>query len=247
MSQNILIIGASSAIAEAVARHYAPAGASFFLAGRNREKLDAIASDLSARGAAQATPYILDLNESSAHTRMIEAAWQELERVDTVLIAYGTLPDQVRCQEDVDYAINEFQTNGLGVIALLTPLANRMEEQGSGNIAVISSVAGDRGRPSNYLYGAAKGALTIYLQGLRARLAKKDIHVLTIKPGFVATPMTAELELPKRLLTTPERVAKDIARALDKQKNTLYTPWFWWWIMLIIRNIPEKIFKKLDL
>ena len=122
-----------------------------------------------------------------------------------------------------------------------------MEKDRSGTIAVISSVAGDRGRPSNYLYGTAKAAVNTFCEGLRARLHHAGVHVTTIKPGFVATPMTQGLNLPKLLVATPERVAKDIVKAIDSRKNTIYTPHFWRWVMLIIKSIPSFLFKKLKI
>jgi short-subunit dehydrogenase len=178
---------------------------------------------------------------------MLDACYAALGQVDIALIAHGTLPDQKACEQDAQLAIQEFTNNGLSVIALLTELANRMEAQKSGCIAVISSVAGDRGRPSNYLYGAAKGAVTGFCSGLRARLFKSGVHVLTIKPGFVDTPMTQGLALPKLLLVTPDKVAQDIVRAVEKRRDTLYTPWFWRLIMLIIIHIPGALFKRLGL
>ena len=173
--------------------------------------------------------------------------FQYPQHVDIALIAHGTLPDQALCERDPQQAVREFTTNGLSVIALLTDLANRMEAQRSGCIAVISSVAGDRGRPSNYLYGSAKSAVSVFCSGLRARLFKSGVHVLTIKPGFVDTPMTQGLKLPKLLLATPDRVARDIVRAIDKRKDTLYTPWFWRYIMRVICSVPERLFKRLSL
>jgi len=178
---------------------------------------------------------------------MLDACFTTLGHVDIALIAHGTLPEQEMCERDPQQAVREFTTNGLSVIAMLTDLANRMEAQKSGCIAVISSVAGDRGRPSNYLYGSAKSAVSVFCSGLRARLFKSGVHVLTIKPGFVDTPMTQGLKLPKLLLATPDRVARDIVRAIDKRKDTLYTPWFWRYIMLIIIHIPGVIFKRMKL
>jgi short-subunit dehydrogenase len=147
----------------------------------------------------------------------------------------------------VSAAVREFNTNAVSIIALLTRFANIVEQQRRGTIAVISSVAGDRGRQSNYLYGSAKAALSTFCDGLRARLFKVGAHVVTIKPGFVATPMTAGLPLPGPLVATPEKVAGDIVRAIEKGKDVIYTPWFWWGIMLIIRSIPGRVFKRLSL
>lgn len=244
--KKILIIGSTSAIATACARRWAVHGAIFFLVGRATEKLSQVAADLSARGATVHT-HVLDLNHFDQHAAMLDACYAALGQVDIALIAHGTLPDQKACEQDAAVAVQEFTNNGLSVIALLTELANRMEAQKSGCIAVISSVAGDRGRPSNYLYGAAKGAVTDFCNGLRARLFKSGVHVLTIKPGFVDTPMTQALSLPKLLLVTPDKVAQDIVRAVEKRRDTLYTPWFWRLIMLIIIHIPGALFKRLGL
>jgi hypothetical protein len=144
-------------------------------------------------------------------------------------------------------AVREFNTNAVSVIALLTPIANILAAQKRGTLAVISSVAGDRGRPSNYLYGSAKAALSTFLEGLRARLFKQGVHVLTIKPGFVATPMTAGLPLPGPLVATADRVGAEIVQGIDKRKNLIYTPRFWWGIMLVIRSVPQFMFKRASL
>jgi decaprenylphospho-beta-D-erythro-pentofuranosid-2-ulose 2-reductase len=242
--KKILIIGATSSIATSCARRWVMQKATFFLVGRTAEKLGQVADDLAARGATVHTQ-VLDLNRFDQHATMLDACYAAIGEVDIALIAHGTLPDQKACEQDAQLAVQEFTNNGLSVIALLTNLANRMEVQKSGCIAVISSVAGDRGRPSNYLYGAAKGAVTVFCSGLRGRLLKSGVHVLIIKPGFVDTPMTQGLSLPKLLLATPDKVAQDIVRAVEKRRDTLYTPWFWRFIMLIIIHIPGAIFKRL--
>lgn len=247
MNQNILIIGATSGIAEAAARRYAVQGARFFLVARDGKKLEAISTDLAARGAKDVQTFSMDANDSDLIPRMVNAAWQAFGTIDVALVAHGTLPDQPRSENDIAYAIAEFRTNAESVIACLAGLAQRFEPQGNGVIAVIGSVAGDRGRASNYLYGAAKAAIDTYASGLRARLFKSGVHVLTIKPGFVATAMTANLNLPERLTATPESVARDIQRAIAKRRDVLYTPWFWNWIMLIIRWIPALIFNRMKL
>lgn len=247
MKQNIIIIGATSAIAEAVARRYAESGAQLFLVARNNDKLQLIANDLKIRGASAVQTWVMDANDSEAISPMLDAAWNAFNSYDVALIAHGTLPDQARTETDMMYALDQFRTNGDSVIACLTGLAMRFEPQGKGVIAVISSVAGDRGRASNALYGAAKAAINTYASGLRVRLFKSGVHVLLIKPGFVATPMTAELDLPARLTVSADVVATDIQKAINKRKNVLYTPWFWQWIMLIIRTIPEFLFKKMKL
>jgi short-subunit dehydrogenase len=247
MNQNILIIGATSGIAEAVARLYAEQGAALFLVARNDEKLQVIAADLVARGATRVQSFVMDANDSNLIPQMVDTAWKAFDAFDVALVAQGTLPDQARAETDITYALTEFRTNAESVIACLVGLASRFETQGKGVIAVIGSVAGDRGRPSNYLYGAAKAAVDTYASGLRARLFKRGVHVLTIKPGFVATSMTADLDLPARLTATPEKVARDIESAITKHTNILYTPSFWALIMLIIRWIPEVAFKRTNI
>ena len=244
--KNVAVFGATSSIATACARRWAGKDSTIFLVCRTAEKLNQVTADLTARGATIHT-HVLDLNHFDQHAAMLDACYSVLGQVDIALIAHGTLPDQRACEQDAQIAVQEFTNNGLSVIALLTDLANRMEAQKSGCIAVISSVAGDRGRPSNYLYGAAKGAVTDFCSGLRGRLFKSGVQVLTIKPGFVDTPMTQGLALPKLLLVTPDKVAQDIVRAVEKRRDTLYTPWFWRFIMLIIIHIPGPIFKRLGL
>lgn len=244
---NILIIGGTSAIATACACLWAQQHSRFLLVARNDEKLQQTAADLLARGASEVQTQVLDLDDLDQHAAMLDRAQQVLQRIDIVLLAHGSLPDQQRCEDDPEQALRAFTSNGLNLIALLTRLGNLMEAQGSGSIAVIASVAADRGRPSNYLYGSAKAAVSVFCSGLRARLFKSGVHLLTIKPGFVDTPMTQGLALPGLLLAQPDQVARDIVRALQKRRSTLYTPWFWAPIMMVIRAIPEFIFKRLSL
>jgi decaprenylphospho-beta-D-erythro-pentofuranosid-2-ulose 2-reductase len=244
--QRVLIVGATSAIAEAAARIFAARGDRLHLVARNATRLDDIAADLLVRGASTAGKATLDINDVALHQSVIDTAWQELGGLDVVLIAHGTLPDQGQCEESTSAAMHEFATNATSTIALLTPLANRMQSAGKGTIAVISSVAGDRGRASNYLYGSAKAAISTFLSGLRQRLAPHGVNVLTIKPGFVDTPMTKEFKK-GALWAQPETVAKGIVRAIDRQRSVVYLPWFWWGIMAIIRSIPETLFKRVKL
>jgi short-subunit dehydrogenase len=243
----ILIVGATSLIAGHCARIWAARGADFVLMGRNPERLSAVASDLIARGAASATCQAFDAVNLTAHPGMIAAALSEDHTPDLALIAHGELPDEAVCDEDPAKVVQQFTTNATSTIALVSALASRMKSKGAGTIAVISSVAGDRGRATNAHYGAAKAAVSTFCDGLRARLHGTGVHVITIKPGMVATPMTAGLNLPEILLAKPERVARDICRAIERRRAVIYTPWFWRWIMLVIRLIPERIFVRLRL
>lgn len=242
----VLIIGATSAIAEATARCYAARGARIFLIARDMTRLADIAEDLRIRGAAAVDHATLDVNDLSAHATVLKQAWEHLGGMDVALIAHGTLPDQSACENSVETALAEFATNGTSTIALLTALAPGMEAQGHGVLAIISSVAGDRGRQSNYLYGAAKAAVSTFASGLRQRLAKAGVAVVTIKPGFVDTPMTRDFRK-GALWAKPDAVARGIVRAADRGSSVVYLPWFWSPIMLVIKHIPEFIFKRIKL
>lgn len=243
MTKRVLIIGATSAIAHAVARRYASRGARLFLIARRAEPLDANAADLRVRGAAQVETALLDANDTGRHAEALARAFSAFGGFDAALIAHGTLPDQANCERSVQAVLESFDTNARSVIALLTELANRFEAQGSGAIGVISSPAGDRGRASNYVYGAAKAAVSNFASGLRHRLFTKGVRVVTIEPGFVDTPMTAAFDKGP-LWASPERVAADIERALERGFGVVYTPWFWRWIMLIILHVPERVFVR---
>jgi decaprenylphospho-beta-D-erythro-pentofuranosid-2-ulose 2-reductase len=245
--RKILIIGATSAIAEATARIFAARGDALFLVARDATHLQAIATDLSVRGAVRAANATLDVTDFSAHAAIIDRAERELGGIDTVLIAHGTLSDQAQCQTSVDALRREFDINALSTMALLTMLANTFEARKRGTLAVISSVAGDRGRQSNYVYGSAKAAMSAFLSGLRQRMAKADVDVLTIKPGFVDTPMTAAIANKGALWAKPDQIAAGIVRAIDRRRSVVYLPRFWGLIMLVIRHIPEPIFKRLKL
>lgn len=244
--QHILVVGATSAIAEATLRVWASRGCTLYLLARDTARVEAIAADLRVRGAAVVHPGSLDVTDFAAHEHAIESAWATLGRVDAVLLAHGTLPDQVRCETDEDYALREFAVNGTATIALAGLIAQKLDEQGHGTLAVISSVAGDRGRASNYLYGSAKAAVSTYLSGLRQRLHGRGISVVTLKPGFVDTPMTMAFK--KGILwATPEHVARGIVRAIDRRRAIVYLPWFWRYIMAVIRCVPEFVFQRVKL
>lgn len=244
--RHILIVGATSAIAEATARRFAQEGDRLYLVARNPERLSAVASDLKTRGATQVETMVLDANDTTKHSELITQAETTMGGLDTILIAHGTLSDQKACEASFDETLKELQTNCLSVISLLTHVANRFEAQKHGIIVVISSVAGDRGRQSNYVYGTAKAAVSTFLQGLRNRLYHSHVHVITVKPGFVDTPMTAAFS--KGLLwASPEKIGKGIYRSVNRNLEVVYLPWFWWFIMAGIRAIPETLFKKIKL
>ena len=244
--KKILIIGATSAIAEATARLWAAQGHSLYLLGRNAERLGGIAADLKVRGAKSTQFAMLDVNDFAQHAAVLDATIDALGGIDIVLIAHGTLGNQNACEQDFAATLQELNTNAISVISLLTHLANRFEAQRHGSIVVISSVAGDRGRQSNYVYGTAKGAVTIFLQGLRQRLHKSGVQVLTIKPGFVDTPMTAEFK--KGLLwAKPEAIARSICVGVEKGRDVVYAPWFWVLVITLIKLVPERIFRKMKM
>ena len=242
----ILILGATSAIVHETAKLFAAEGTHLVLVARNKEKLSAVASDLRIRGANQVEEYPLDLTRMELHQNLIDTAHVNLQGIDTLLIGYGTLSNQETCQESTSETLKEFNTNCMSIISLLTIMGNYFESRRQGCIAVITSVAGDRGRQSNYVYGAAKGAVTIFLQGLRNRLSRSGVSVITIKPGFVDTPMTAHL--PKNaLFANPEKVGQKIHHAIRSQKDIVYVPWFWTIVMAGVRLLPERLFKRLSL
>lgn len=244
--RKIIIFGANSAIAQACARLWMERGNDLYLVGRDHKKLEALKTDLKLRGRSRVESFTLDLKNTEQHAALFKDAKDKLGSIDTIFLAHGILGDQKLAEANFKHASEILEINLLSSISLLTLGANEFEAQGKGQIAVITSVAGDRGRQSNYLYGTSKGALSIFLSGLRNRLASKRIGVTDLKLGFVDTPMTHSFKK-GALWQKPESVAKKIVRAIDSNKSVAYTPWFWFWIMLIIKNIPEAIFKKLKL
>lgn len=244
--KRILIIGATSAIAEHCARIWAARGDALHLVARNEQHVQTIAADLKVRGASKVTTYCTDLNDMDKHEELLNSADDSLSSVDIVLIAHGTLSNQKSCQLSVHETLAEIQTNALSTISLLTLIANRFEAKQSGTICVISSVAGDRGRASNYVYGSAKAMVTAFTSGLRQRLYKSNVSVVTIKPGFVDTPMTSAFTK-GFLWAKPNVVANKIVKSIDKNKAEIYVPLFWFGVLIIMKNTPHFIFKKVDL
>jgi decaprenylphospho-beta-D-erythro-pentofuranosid-2-ulose 2-reductase len=246
LPRKVLILGATSAMAIAVARRVCGPESSLYLVARSQAKLDAVAGDLRTRGAGQVWTATMDLNETSAHAKLLTEAAEALGHIDLALIAHGVLGDQEDAQASYTVAEDILATNFLSPVSLSTWLANYFEARGAGTLAVISSVAGDRGRKSNYVYGASKGGLSIFLDGLRNRVDRSGVQVLTIRPGFVATPMTAHLRQGP-LFAQPTQIADGILRAIVARRDVVYLPWVWQPIMFLIRAIPEPIFKKMNL
>jgi decaprenylphospho-beta-D-erythro-pentofuranosid-2-ulose 2-reductase len=243
----VVIFGANSAMAAAAAREWIARGDSLFLIGRNPQKLRATVEDLEVRKAPDqiGASALADLTDRARHADLIREVRETLGGLDVALIAHGSLPDQKACQGSVDAMLAEMDANALSVISLLTLLANLFEAERKGAIAVIGSVAGDRGRQSNYVYGAAKGMVAIYCQGLRNRLFRSGVTVTLIKPGLVDTPMTAKFEKNGPLWAEPRAIGKIIVRAVTRGDGEVYAPGFWRWIMLAVRNIPEWLFKRM--
>ena len=240
----VLIIGAKSDIAKATAREYAKHGYDLYLAARNVSELEEFAKDVITRTQKDVNLVELDILDYKSH----QTFYEKLEEKPLgVISAIGYLGEQEKAQSDFQEAQQIMDTNYTGVVSLFNIIADDFEKRRSGFMVGISSVAGDRGRKSNYIYGSAKAALTAYLSGLRNRLYDAQVHVLTVKPGFVATKMTEDMDLPEKLTAQPEEVAEDIYKAQQKGKNVLYTKWIWRWVMLIIRNIPEFQFKKMSI
>lgn len=245
--KKIVVIGATSAIAQEVAKIYAVENAEIVLLARNHQMLEVISADLKVRGANSVTTLCHDLNDFTSHEKLINEVWNQLKEVDLTLLAHGILGDQQKAEYDQQELLYILNSNFTSHASLLTYIAQKMRTQGRGTIAVISSVAGDRGRQSNYVYGSAKAAKTAFTDGLRNRLLHFGVHVLNIKLGFVDTPMTKHIEKKGLLWAKPETVAQGIVAAINAKKNTVYLPFFWRYIMMIIKSIPEQMFKKLKL
>ena len=240
----VLIVGAKSDIAKELARVYAKNGYDLYLAGRAIEELNDFAQDVSIRGGKEVVLKELDITDFTSH----QSFYDSLEPKPLgVVVVSGYMNEQHIVQKEWSESLQTINVNYTGAVSLLNIVANEMEDRRSGFIVGVSSVAGDRGRKANYIYGSAKAAFSTYLSGLRNRLFESDVHVLTVKPGFVATKMTAHLDLPEKLTAQPEDVALDIFNAQQSRKNILYTKWIWRYVMLIITHIPEFLFKKMSI
>jgi len=242
--KNVLILGATSDMAQAIAKRYAAEGGGLILAALEPDLLDPIAGDLRVRTQSPVTALAFDATDFSSHRTFYESLAQ---KPDVVICVFGYMGDQMQARNDFEEVRRTIEINLTGAVSILNIVAEDFEKRGHGAIAGISSVAGDRGRQSNYIYGCAKAGFTAYLSGLRNRLAKSGVHVMTVKPGFCRTKMTENMELPAALTAEPEQVADAVFKGLRKQRNVVYTLWMWRYIMLIIRHIPEFIFKKMGM
>src|SRR5580692_5380255 len=244
--RKILVLGATSGIAEATCRIWAFQGASLFLVARNAEKLAAVAADLKTRGASYVDTAVADLDDTDRHAELLAHAINSLTGMDVAYLAHGILGDQSLAEQDFNTAAQILHTNLTAPVSLLTWLANYCVQRHTGTIAVLSSVAGDRGRKSNYVYGSSKAGLSAFLGGLRNRVDREGVTILTIKPGPTRTAMTAGMPKAEKFADV-DSVAESIARAIDKRQDVLYVPFQWQPIMFVVRNVPERIFKKLNL
>jgi decaprenylphospho-beta-D-erythro-pentofuranosid-2-ulose 2-reductase len=243
--RRVLILGATSAIAQAVARLYAKQGARLALVARNRQYLDVVASDLRARGASALWTEVADLLDVARHAVLVDNAYQALGGLDVALVAHGILPVQAEALLDSRVAELCWQTNFVSATSLLEAVARRMEDAGRGTLGVLSSVAGDRGRAENYVYGASKAALSAYASGLGQRLAAKGVRVVTVKPGPVATPMTVGRTARPRLLANVDGVGRRVHRALERGWRVVYAPAYWRLVMGTLKLLPSALFERL--
>ena len=240
----ILVIGATSLIAQHCIKIWNSRGDKLFLVGRNVISMKKILKVLKKKREKK-NFFFLDVNRIDLHKEMLNKAEKFLGNIDLAFISYGTLPNQKKCQTSTNLTLKEIKTNALSTISILTSLANKLEMKRRGTIAVISSLAGDRGRASNYVYGCSKAMITTFLSGLGQRLKKSNVNVITIKPGFVHTPMTKSLK--KNLLyERPSEVAKIIVKGIDNNKYEIYAPSFWRLIIYIVKFLPESIFRRLN-
>jgi decaprenylphospho-beta-D-erythro-pentofuranosid-2-ulose 2-reductase len=244
MEENVLILGATSDMAVAIARQLASEGYSITLAGRSVERISAIEADLRARYKAIVSSVYFDALDFNSHPEFYNTL---REKPDIVICIFGLLGDQRKAENDWPHCLQIMSSNYTGAVSILNVVANEFEHRRKGLIIGVSSVAGERGRQSNYIYGSAKAGFTAYLSGLRNRLYHQGVHVLTVKPGFVKTRMLENMQTPGPLTASTKKVAQKISKAIVRKENTLYVLGVWRWIMFVIKAIPENIFKKLRL
>lgn len=244
--QGVLIVGATSSIARSLANQLAAAGAKLHLAGRDTAEVERIARDLQVRHQVPVSFSGFEALAYETHSELVQRAIAGLGELVGVVVCLGELGTQAQAEIDFAHAQQIIDSNYTGAASVLTHAANHLEQQGRGFIIGITSVAGDRGRQSNYVYGSAKGALSLFLQGLRQRLHKSGVQVLTVKPGYVDTKMTYGL-LNSRLVAAPESLWGKLEQYLNRNRAIVYLPWFWQIIMKVIVLIPEGLFKRLKL
>lgn len=244
--RRILVLGATSGIAEAVCRRWAKRGESLFLVARNEDKLAAVAADMRTRGAAYVDTAVADLDDTAIHAELLAHAINSLAGLDIAFLALGVLGDQPKAERSFPEAARILHTNLVAPVSLLTWLANYCAQRRAGTLVILSSVAGERGRKSNYVYGSSKAGLTVFVDGLRNRIDRDGVRVMTIKPGPVKTAMTAGMKGSEKFADV-ESVAATLVKAIDRGTDIVYVPGIWRIIMAVIRSIPERIFKKLNL
>lgn len=241
---SVLILGAQSDIAKAVVHRFAEEGYDIQLAARKINSLDIYKIDIELRYQVKVSLHEFDALDINSHVQFIDS----LPKLPNVTIcAVGLMGAQTENEQDLKVAVKVMRSNFEGPASIFALLANRLEQRGSGTLVGISSVAGERGRAKNYIYGSAKAGFTVFLSGLRNRLAKKGVNVITVLPGFVSTKMTKGMNLPSKLTAQPEEVAAALFNAVQKKHNIIYVKKIWWLIMKAILGIPEKIFKKMKI
>lgn len=244
MEENVLVLGANSDMAVAIARQFAAVGYSITLAGRNVDRLKPLEADITIRHKTQVYTAHFDALDFDGHQKFYDSL---PEKPTVVVCAFGILGDQIEAQRSWNECMNIINANYIGAVSILNVIANAFELRGHGTIVGISSVAGERGRQSNYIYGSAKAGFTAYLSGLRNRLYHRGVHVLTVKPGFVKTKMIENLKTPGPITAQPKTVGTQVLSAVRKKKDSVYVLPIWSPIMMIIRNIPEGIFKRMKM
>jgi decaprenylphospho-beta-D-erythro-pentofuranosid-2-ulose 2-reductase len=243
-NKTVLILGGNSDVGKSLAKDFGRLGSNLILTSRKEGQLDSFKSDLEIRNEINCDVELLDVSDFKSH----DSFYRNLKtKPDIVITCIGYLDNQEDSQNDFQESIMSIQTNFTGLVSILNIISNDFEKREKGVIVGISSVAGDRGRGSNYIYGSSKSGFTSYLSGLRNRLNKSSVKVITVKPGFIKTKMTSHLNLPKLLTASPDDISKDIINSIKKNKSIIYTKWFWKWIMTIINLIPERVFKSMNL
>lgn len=244
--RRILVLGATSGIAEACIKRWADRGDSLFLVGRNAHRLAAVAADARTRGAGYVDTAVADLDRTDSHADLLAHSINSLGGLDVAFLALGVLGDQARAERSFNDAAQIVHTNYAAPVSLLTWLANYCAQRHGGTLAVLSSVAGERGRKSNYVYGSSKAGLTAFVDGLRNRIDREGVRVMTIKPGPVRTAMTEGMKGNEKFADV-NKVAASIVKSIDRGADVVYVPGQWRLIMAFIRAIPERVFKKLNL